>query len=59
MQVRLSVTSTDRRERKRVEEAQTLSSGLSEKDSGAWVLSACCLHARHHARCWGYNSKRE
>ena len=59
MQVRLSVTSIDRRERKRVEEAQTLSSGLSEKDSGAWVLNACCLHARHHARCWGYNSKRE
>ena len=38
MQVRLSVTSIDRRERKRVEEAQTLSSGLSEKDSGSLGL---------------------
>lgn len=57
MQVRLRVTSIDRRERKRVGEAQTLSSGLSEKDSGAWVLSAYCLHARHCARCWGYTVK--
>ena len=49
MQVRLRVTSIDRVVRERVGEAQTLSSGLSEKDSGSLglehLLSTC------HALC--------